>query len=206
MRLKFRLLLIFTLVLMIFGQHQTALAVNMFKFKGQVANASFSSVDGCIQTIVGLFAVEAAVQDHPDRRGPYSSVNIFMSQYDLCTSTQVLVAQGVADLAEEAFQIDPKLEWARLITTVTLRDRQTANTFDITIDLAWTGIAPVTRQHNNIHFGDEECKVHSRFVGRFRESEAIGTVTNGITNFARESSMDALLISSNSSEMVIGCD
>ena len=207
MKAAYRILAIFVLTLATFSQHTSASAVEMFKFKGLGANASFSSVDssGCILTNVDVFTAEAMIKVHPGRRGPFSSVNIFLSQHDLCTDTPLLAAEGVADLAQADLQISSKLHSATLNTTVTVLDSLTGNSFDVAIDLAWTGIAPVTREHSNFHFGDQTCRFHSRFKGTFRASETSGSVSDGTLNFTPEPSIGALLVSSNSKDMAIGC-
>jgi hypothetical protein len=207
MKTAYRTLAIFVLALGTISQHTTASAVEMFKFNGLGANASFSSVDpsGCILTNVDVFTAEAMIKVHPGKRGPFSSVNIFLSQHDLCTDTAVLAAEGVADLAEPDLQISSKLHSATLNTTITVLNSLTGNSFDVAIDLAWTGIAPVTREHSNFHFGDQTCRFHNRFKGTFRAAEASGSVFNGTMNFTPEPSVGALLVSSNSQDMAIGC-
>lgn len=114
MKAAYRILAIFVLYLATISQHTTASAVEMFKFKGLGANASFSSVDpsGCILTNVYVFTAEAMIKVHPGRQGPFSSVNIFLSQHDLCTDTPLLAAEGVADLAEPDLQISSKTSFS----------------------------------------------------------------------------------------------
>jgi hypothetical protein len=180
----------------------------MFKFRGLGANASFSSIDhsGCIQTNVDVFTAEAILQTPPGRGTPFSSVNLFISRHDLCTGTPLLAAEGVADLAEADLQIDSMLNWATLNTTISMLDSLTGNTFDIFVNLNWTGVVPVTREQTNIHFGDQDCRVLNHGVGTFRGSEALGSVSDGMENLTPEGSLGALLIRSNSREISVGCN
>jgi hypothetical protein len=205
MKYMIKLLAILALLLATFSEHSTASAIGMFKFKGLGANASFSSIDGCIRTNVDIFTAEAVRQTIPARREPFSSVTLYISQYNECESIELLAAEGVKELAESDLQISSKLEWAALNTTVTVQTL-TGNTFDVSIDLTWTGIAPVTREHINFQLGDKTCRTHSRGRATMRAAETIGSVSDGTMNFTPQPSLGANLISSNSAEMSIGCN
>jgi hypothetical protein len=57
MKSLIKLITVLSLALATFSQHFTASALDMFKFRGLGANASFSTVDGCIQTNVDVFTL-----------------------------------------------------------------------------------------------------------------------------------------------------
>lgn len=201
------MVVILVLAIATFGEYSTAEAVNLYNFRGLGANASFSSVDGCIRTNVDIFTAEATLQTSPGSGDPFSSVNIFINQYDTCTDpeTRLLTAEGVADLAESDLQIDTRLNWAQLNTVVTMVDTLSGNTFDAAIDLIWNGNAPVTREHSVLHDNLPGCIHINRFIGTFRSADAYGSVSSGMTNFTPEPSLGALLISSKSADMSIDC-
>jgi len=208
MKTVFRFLAILSLALIALGMPTSASAASMFKFRGLGANASFESVDasGCILSRLDVFTAEAMIQSPPGRREPFSSTSIFLSQYNMCTDTQLLAAEGVKDLAEPDLQISSRLQGATLNTTITMFDTLTGNTFDLSVDLSWLGVGPSSRQHSSFHFGDKVCRIISRFKGTFRGAEASGTVSDGVTNFTPETSFAGELISSNSKDMSIGCE
>ena len=206
MKSTIKLITVLSLTLLTFSQHSTASALDMFKFRGLGANTAFSTIDGCIQTTVDVFTAEARIQVFPGNVDPFSSVNIFISQYDVCDDMPLLAAEGVADLAAPDLAISKKLDRATLNTTVNVLDSLTGNTFDVSINLAWTGIEPVTHERLNFHFRDRPCLTHTRSKASFRDAEVTGSVSDGITNFTPERSLGANLISSNGSEMVIHCD
>ena len=212
MRTVFKLLAIVALTLAALGQSSTAQAdglrsVSMFKFKGLSANTSFESVDasGCILSRLDVFTAEAMVQNPPGRRAPFSGTSIFLSQYDQCTDTLLLAAEGITDLAEPDLQISPRLDSATLNTTVTMFDTLTGNTFDLSVDLSWVGVGPSSRQHSSFRFGDKDCRVISRFKGTILVADVSGTVTDGVTNFTPQSSFYGELISSQNRDMIFGC-
>jgi hypothetical protein len=206
MKYMIKLLVILALLLTTFSATSTASAIGMFKFKGLGANASFSSLDGCIRTNVDVFTAEAIIQTIPSKREPFSSVNLFISQFNECENVQLLAAEGVKDLAEPDLQISSKLKWATLNTTVNVQDALTGHTFDVDVNLAWTESGPVIREHVNFHFGNQTCKSHSRGRAFVRLAETTGHVSDRTTNFTPQASLGANLISSNSAEMSIGCN
>ena len=207
MKTKIQILTSLALTIVLFGQHSTASAVNMYNFRGLGTTASFSRVEGCLRTNVDVFTAEAILQTSPGSGDPYSSVNVFINQHDFCTDpeTQVLAAEGVIDLAEADLETDPKLNWATLNTTMSVTNALTGNLFDISINLTWTASAPVTREHSVLHENTPGCIHVNRFVGTFRAAEASGSVSDSTTNFTPEHSLGALLVSSKSADMSIDC-
>jgi hypothetical protein len=196
----------FALVLMTFQPAIPAQALSMSTFKGGGAVAFFVSVEGCIQTNVDIYTAEGMVKEAPGAPQPFSSVNIYISQYDTCSATEVLYVDAIADLAELDLQIDPKLQEASLNTTLTVTDTLTGNTFDIAIDIAWTGIGPLTHDHYNFRLGDRDCRIHDRNNFAERAIIATGSVRSETQNFTPEPSAGGWLISNNSNYSYFGCD
>jgi hypothetical protein len=145
-------------------------------------------------------------QELPGKPHPFSSVNIYISQYDVCTETQLLYVDAIADLPEPDLQIDPKLNSASLNTTLNVLDTVSGNTFDITIDIAWTGIGPLTRDRHNIRFGDRDCRIHDRSNYVERAISATGSVWSETENFTPEPNVGGWLISSASNYIYFGCN
>jgi hypothetical protein len=206
MRTTIKLLAVLALALTTFMQHSTASAATVFKFRGETASAFFSSTDGCIATDVFISATEGVSQNPPGKGDPISQAFIFISQYNFCTDTLLLNAEGFALLSNADFDVSGKLDLATLNTTINVFDFVSNTSFDIFIDLTWTGIGPLSRQSNNSHFNTPGCKIHSRFRGTFRSAEASGTVSDGTTNFTPEPSLGADLGLVKSGDVVIGCN
>jgi hypothetical protein len=177
----------------------------MSKFKGLGATTSFVNIDGCVQTNVDIFTGEGLLKEGPGRPRPVSSINIYLSRYDLCTDTQVFYVDAVADLAEPDLQIAPRLGDAMLNTTLHVQDTVTGNSFDVAIEVAWEGMGATTRARHNFHFGDATCKVQDRYNAVERGAVATGNVWYATENLTPEPSVGGLLISSNGSITAIGC-
>ena len=176
------------------------------KFRGGGAMAFFASLEGCIQTNVDIFTGEGMRQDARGKPQPFSSVNIYISQYDICMETQLLYVDAIADLPEPDLQIDRALRSASLDTTLNVTDTVTGNTFDIVIDIAWTGISPLTRDHYNFRFGDKDCRIHDRNKFVERTINATGSVWSDTQNFTPEPNVGGWMVSSNSNYIYFGCD
>jgi hypothetical protein len=95
-----------------------------FKLKGQTANAHFSNVDqsGCIYTDAYVYASEEIVSTQPGPGTPSSGASVSIYQFDVCTGTQLLGADGFVPLAGPDFQVSEKLDSAMLNTTVNVFD------------------------------------------------------------------------------------
>ena len=208
MKPVFRFLAILSLALATLGQPTSASALSSFKFNGLSANTSFESVDasGCILSRLDVFTTEGMVRFSPGKKELQSSTAIFLTQYDLCTDTLLLAAEGVKGLAEPDLQISSRLDSATLNTTVTMVDTLTGDTFDLSVDLSWVGIGPTRRQDSSFRFGDKVCRIMGSFKLTIRNAIATGTVTDGVTNFTPQDSFAGELISSNNKDMSIGCD
>ncbi len=200
-----KLLAVFTLVLAGFSQHSTASAATNFKFKGNSADAFFSSFDGCVLTEVSIFASEGVFKSGPGRGTESSATSLFISQFDFCADAQVLAAEGFADLSPSDFEVANKLSSATLDATVNVFDFVSGSSFDVDVNLTWTATGGLSRQNVNNHFTSPGCKVHSRFRGTSREATVSGSISDGSTNFTPEEGLFGLISAVKTGDVVIGC-
>jgi hypothetical protein len=200
-----KLLAVLTLVLAGFSQHSTALAATNFKFKGNTADAFFSSFDGCVLTEVSIFASEGVFKSGPGRGGLSSGTSLFISQFDFCADTQVLAAEGFAELSPSDFEVANRLSMATLDATVNVFDFVSGLSFDVDVDLTWTATG-LSRQNVNNHFTSPGCKVHSRFRGTSREATVSGSISDGNANFTPEAGLFGLISAVKQGDVVIGCN
>lgn len=205
MKTTSKLLIVLMLALATFSQHSTALAGGNFRFRGDTADAYFSSFDGCVYTDMYLYVSDGINQSPPGPGGASSGTGLFIYQYDSCTDTQLLGADGFASLASPDFQVSGKLSSATLNATVSMYDYVSDTSFDVSIDLVWAGTGPLFRQSSNSHFDYPGCKVNSRFRGTFRSAEVSGSVSDGATNFAQGTG-GGNIASVKSGDLYIGCN
>ena len=163
-----------------------------FSFKGQFAEAVFDSVDpsGCIETFVFVEGVNGTVKEtgHP---AVSSMAVITIDQFDFCTGTETLFADGQATLAAGEFQIDKMLTTATLNATIEVFDFDSGTSFPVDISVSWTGVGATTTQKDHFQIKGPGFTVNSRFMGTFRDATASGTVSDGTTNFTPESAVFA---------------
>jgi hypothetical protein len=174
-----------------------------FSFTGLSAEAFFSSTEGCVVTDVGVFAMEGRVKTGPGRPAVESAAATFVSQFDVCTGTQLLAADGFAVLAPGEFQIDEQLTAATLTATIEVFDFVSGASFPVDVSVSWTGFGDTFSVKDRFHLKAPGFKVNSRFDGTFREATAAGTVTDGTTNFTPEPAVFAQLGSVKQGEVVI---
>jgi hypothetical protein len=187
MRTGSKLFTVFTLVLMTISQHINASAADLEKFKTSSAEAFFSSVDpsGCIETLVWVFAAD-----------PSASAGLILRQYDVCNGIFLRDAYGSAELAEPDFKVDVgNLASASLKATINVYDYDyiSISSFDVFVDLVWTGTGSLSRYIDNSQWHDRTCHEISHHNGVTRSAEASGTVSDRQTNFTPAPSMEARL-------------
>ena len=154
-----------------------------FKFKGLVAIAFFDGVEGCILTSVGVRAFEGIERDGPGKPGNGSEVELFVEQLDTCQDVLLLSAESTTAVSASEFQIDKKLESARLTKTVELTDSFSGNSFDVSVDLTWTATSQPEVTRNRSYIRTAGRISHEQNKGTFREASTAGTVSSGPTNF-----------------------
>jgi len=163
-----------------------------FSFKGQFAEAAFDSVDssGCVETFVFVQGVNGTVKEtgHP---AVSSMAFVVIDQFDICTGTETLFAVGEATLAAGEFQIDKMLRTATLSATIEVSDVVSGTSFPVDISVSWTGVGATTTQKDHVQIRGPDFKVNFRFTGTFRDATALGTVSDGTTNFTPESAVFA---------------
>lgn len=185
-----------------------AFAANVTKFSGDSADVYFSTLDatGGIYTDVSVFANTSKSQNPPGAPAVQASVNLWISQYDACTFTQLLAAGGFTSLSGQEFQIDNKLNSATLNRTVNVYDYVTGATFDVTISLNWSATGPVTKGSWSSHYQTGKCKTHYRSTGSWRPAQASGAVVAGATNYTPNTAQGASLSTTKSGSLEIGCN
>lgn len=174
-----------------------------FSFRGQTADAFFSSTQGCVVTDVGVFAADGRIKTGPGGPEVASMAATFISQFDVCTQTQLLAADGFAELAPGEFQIDAELTAATLTATIEVFDFVSGTSFPVDVDVSWTGFGDTFTVKDRFHQRAPGFKANFRFDGTFRDATAAGTVTDGTTNFTPEPAVFAQLGSVRQGEVVI---
>lgn len=215
----------FSLVIALFILPRTAWAGEVFHFMGQSADAFFSSVSppacdcnvaagpgkpvtpACIFTEVSVFATEQKFQSPPGPGGSSSSAGMFILEYD-CTFTTLLIADCFFDvsLADQEFLVGQNLESATLRTKLSCFDYVSSSSFNVNVDLAWTGTGDLSRNNSHFHNSFPGCTFNSQSNGTFRPAEASGTVLSDSMNFTPDTALYADISSSKYGDVVAACN
>ena len=211
MKTTIKLLATLAFVLAIFSPQTAANAgggPGFYNFKARGGHAHFSNTDpsGCIVTDVFVFAAEEVLKTPhgPADASPRSTLQI--SQYDTCTDTLLLAADGSTALAGSDLQVANKLKSATLDTTINVFDQVSNTSFDVTVNLNWAGTGDLIRDNQNFQIRSPGCIVNLRMHGTFRSAEASGSISDGTTEFAPGSSVEAGMFSVKNGSVTVGCD
>jgi hypothetical protein len=167
-----------------------------FKFSGNGAIATFTSVDGDLLTTAFVMTIANKSREPPQEVGPVSdpltSVSIEVSRI---SDGEILVS-AFGSTISFSFTVDRKFETARLQAIVLMSDAS-QNTFNTVVDLVWTATARAFQSHDHTAFFDTDyvhTTIHS--VGKHRDAVATGSIEGnvpdvGLIEFAPETSTSA---------------
>lgn len=174
------------------------------RLKGAAAEAGFQTVDGsgCVVTAV---SVQAQQVNQSKNTGIPSGGTAFvtLSEFDQCTFTDLVEADGEASLPARAFTIDNKLNAASLVASVDVTDIFTSNTFTLDLNVAWTGTGPVDIQKSHDQEKSGGFTVINNFHGASREATATGTVSQGGTTLINGDAVFAQMFNANEGSIQI---
>jgi hypothetical protein len=170
----------------------------MFRFHGLSAIAFFDNLspDRCIDTSVSVDGFQNTVNNQTT-----SGADIFIGQFNNCTSTQLLAASG--STSSPTFQIDKKLLSASLNTTILVTDFVSGTTFNVSVSVAWTSTSAIAHEIQTFHFHTKAFTENAHFNADFRDANASGTVSDGTTNFTPSSSVFAQTMSAKEADVAI---
>lgn len=171
----------------------------------KVVQAFFESMDEtqCVSTIVSVTAVDGEgvfilPPGPPSSFGTEREARVTIFQFDSCTNTQLFDAFCVTPLANGEFQFaGPNLDFATLITTLDCLDNLSGiETEDaISVNLGWVGIGDPTRERFHFHVQDRNSDflTNTTLGITSRSAEASGSVSDGVTNFTPDSTVEAFM-------------
>ena len=183
--------------------------VTVVNLRGPLVNAFFSSTDpsGCVETDTFVTANRPTDQQLPGRGTTTGIGAVSLFEYNACSDTVLLQAVGEKDtLRATEFQVSRQLDWAWLRTTITLTDIDSGDTFDVNVNVAFTGSSGIHRDtaNSNDRYG-RGCHVLNRWKGTGRDADASGSVSDGVTNFTPTASQWGEIGMTIGGFEVIGC-
>jgi hypothetical protein len=161
----------------------------------------FTSADRC--TVGDTFVSLATAA------GAGSRLWIFQATIDKCHSaiTQRLATpdDGV-ELPIGAFQSDRFITAATLDAVVPVTDTVTGAAHTLSVHLTWAGRGDLSRSNDGSRFHDASCTIAYHGNGTTRAASASGTVSDGATEYARSTSLEAWLSTVKEGSVAVGCD
>jgi hypothetical protein len=152
----------------------------VFKFQSLTTIANFDnfSSDGCTETLVQVSGTHF---------GTSLGADVFIGQFDNCTSTLLLEAFGSTNNAT----LSGNLGLASLSATVPVFDIVSATTFNVSVSMNWTATGPPSHEEGGSHFQTKNFTEIFHFNADVRDASASGTVSVGMTNFTPSPSVFA---------------
>ena len=196
MKLSTTFMAIFVLLLVTFQPQALAFA-EMNRFQGHSAEAYFYTTDAsrCIQTAVIL------------ELGEETLISLALLRYDVCQNQPLMEAYGRKQLTKSELKYSGNLDSAVLRTTVQVTDYITNSTFDVWVDLTWTGTGEIhTSQEHYTYSPSPGCHINFLLQESYRSASASGTVSDGTMNITPDPASQATLSYARRTVTSQGCD
>ncbi len=144
-------------------------------FKDNDAFAHFGSVssDQCIVTDASLVTFQSLTRPG-NTTGQF--VDVFISKFDTCH--KVLLEAAKNEGFTGTVQFGDNLATATVNGTAPMFDFVSNTTFTATINVAWQGFGPTTRNIDSSHMRTPDFIVNTHFNGDSRAAEASGALTD----------------------------
>ena len=205
---RFRLFAVLALALLLSAAVSTARATasttqqQITWTQSQVMVADWVYQSDCDTTQVLVNGVIGRVRINGTRSvSPLASV--FISRYDNCTNTFViLVASSPAPLSG-TMQINAGLTSARMTGTFPVTDVITGTAYTVSVDVAWTASGTATRTESQFTTQSPGLVVHGQTESVQQPAVASGTVSDGTTNYTQQPASFAAMDSSKNGSLAI---
>lgn len=184
-------------VLMVAFSPQTTASAEVLRSKLHGAYALFrsTSADGCIQTTVTVELGQESIQ------------YIEIYRVDTCLGETIFEGYGSQVLSKSEVKYSGNLKSARLMTTISVYDVVSGGSVDLMINLTWKGTGEIlVFQNHNVYEPWPGCKVTVQSREEYRDAQVTGTISDGITNFTPEPSIDDSLFLTNVKRISQGCE
>ncbi len=165
------------------------------------AHANFYKDDGCISTDVGVDAFQDVSHSETDPSSSTSQVLVYLYQYDTCAFNQI--ASGYGQAVGVNFQGDAQLNGATLTATVPITGDGVPDGYTLTITLTWHGVGDTRVMNDDFKYRSPTGMTITRYAMNLRSAVAMGTVTDGTTNFASDPALNSTLSDNNGKQIVI---
>jgi hypothetical protein len=191
------------------GADAASTKVTVVNLRGPLVNASFSVTDpsGCIETDTFVSANLPSYQQLPGQPVTTGVASVGIFEYDACTDTTILDAVGLTEaLPAGSLQISKQLDQASLRMTLPVTEIDTGATFSVDVDVVWVGTSTIHRDdvNSNDLYG-KGCHVLNRWKGSGRTAEASGSVSDGVTNYTPDATLQGEIGFVIDGFEVIGC-
>ena len=152
-------------------------------FRGLDATAVFDTVAGCIDTRVVVDAMESSAPGQPT--GKQDSADVIFESENTCTGERLSAFGSGPDVKVD---IAHNLNSAEVHGIVPVYSLDLDRTFDVAVDVVWTGVGEIERNADQSSFLDDSVVVRVHQNGSFRTATAVGHVVGDTTEWVPDGS------------------
>ncbi len=165
-----------------------------FNYTGDFVHAEFRTLDGSGDIETDVIVDAASINPaRPSEAALYPPVaSVFIHRFSRSTGASLFTGAGGDSMA--SLTVSPTLATAHLASRMLVEDFLTGAVLNVSIALDWTATNPMSVGTSNFHSGTPQTFFYDNHSqGKQRSAQAGGTVTDGVTNFTPDSSLNALI-------------
>ena len=170
---------------------------------GYTVDTYFTTTVAGLLTNVNVYAGDGLTKSPGGRAELSRPLSVFVLQKDVATDEILLDVNAYVQLAPGVLRIDPQIRRARLHTIVEGVDGVSGRAVQIALVLDVTGVGPLERAHNRVHYVDDELTLNAHGNSRVRYAEAHASVSIDGVEYAPEPAFFAYLSRSSGGDVWI---
>lgn len=157
-------------------------------FKGNTAFAQFQTNTDCVSTAANVFVADDVTLNPPNSATGGLVVELAVQSDNFCTRT---FDSASGETNNATFSLVDPLKSATLTASVPMTDDfDPTQTFTITVSLTWEGYGPISTQIDSSHFRTSGTTFSSHFHATSRNARCSGSITDGMTEYAPNPSIE----------------
>jgi len=176
----------------------SAAATVKYTFNGSSAGAQFVSYEGCVETSTYISAY-----DNVENKLASSFLTFYTVKIDACTFTYLGGLNATANLADTNFVVGGAAKNATLVARIEAIDSVSGASKQLDINLSWSATELDSRGVNHVTYVYPDYRSIETSKGVGRRATAVGTISDGQTNYTPDPSFSAGINDSSAGSIAI---
>ena len=201
-----RTLLIFAALLLVAASTVTAATAGkatVSRDAGYTVDTYFTNTRSGVLTNVNVFVGDGLAKAPGGPAERSRPLSVFILQKDVATDEILLDVNAYVQLPAGVLRIDPQVRRARLHTVVEGIEGVSGRSVEIAVDLVVTGVGPLERAHDRIHYVDDELILNAHGNSRVRQAQVQASVSIDGVEYTPEPAFYAYMLRSSGGDVWI---